>query len=177
MGPVFYAVYLAKPISKIPHMHTKETWGMHPETGLYASSHGRVITKRKGVHHGSNSSGYRVINYDRKTWRVHRMIAETFVPNPENKSEVNHINGNKADNRADNLEWCTSSENKQHAYNSGLKVSQKGEARYNSKLTEGAVREIKRNDQGLTQEALGELYGVTQSLISRIQRGKKWQHS
>lgn len=56
---------------------------------------------------------------------VHRLIAQTFHPNPENKRTVNHINGDKADNRACNLEWATYSENCKHAYRIGLSGNKK----------------------------------------------------
>ena len=60
-------------------------------------------------------------NGQRVTIKVHREVAKAFIPNPEQKPEVNHIDGNKENNRVDNLEWATASENVQHAYNAGLK--------------------------------------------------------
>jgi hypothetical protein len=69
--------------------------------------------------------GYRRVALSRDgaqhTFMVHRLVAQAFIPNPGDKPEVNHRNGDKADNRAENLEWATSSENQQHAYETGLR--------------------------------------------------------
>jgi len=79
-----------------------------------------------------NNSGYRyafLCNNEGKQQSilVHRLVAYAFIPNTENKPQVNHINGVKLDNRLDNLEWATNSENQLHAYKIGLQFKETGE--------------------------------------------------
>lgn len=107
--------------------------------------------------------------------RVHRLVAQAFIPNPENKPEVNHINGIRNDNRVENLEWCTQSENQIHAYRIGLQLS--GENIGTSKLKNADIPIIRQMlTEGITQIEIAEKYNVAQSQISLIKLGKNWKH-
>jgi len=109
---------------------------------------------------------------------VHVLVAEAFVPNPENKPTVNHENGIKSDNRASNLNWKDASGQALHALSIGLRKPERGSARYNAKLSSREINLIRSRYAfgGVTQTQLAEEYNTSQPMISDIVRGLRWKH-
>lgn len=110
-----------------------EEWRPIIDAPIYEISSAGRIRKTKGHRllrpHLMNSNYYRIeLNYGGRIWRptIHRLVAITFIPNPHNKPDVNHLDGNKHNNNVTNLEWCTKSENIRHAFRTGLKHSPPG---------------------------------------------------
>lgn len=110
-----------------------------------------------------------------KKFLVHRLVAQAFIPNPDAKPQVNHIDGHSFNNHADNLEWATGSENIQHSFAMGLQVGIQGENRSDAKLTDEQARYVRENPDGLSQYKLAERFGVSLSTIGEIQLGRKYK--
>jgi predicted XRE-type DNA-binding protein len=141
-----------------------------------ARKNGRGVAKGGFRKLQKHPQGYLFINAGDRQQLVHRLIAMAFIPNPEGKEFVNHINGIKTDNRVENLEWVTRQENENHAYGTGLKNST-GSSNTMAVLNEAKVKQIKElNTLGFNTAKIATQFGVTGSTISRIIKGKIWKH-
>lgn len=153
--------------------------------GLYqVSDSGLVLSLPKSTSPGKilrpsrNGDGYLtvcLIKENRKsTFRVNRLVALAFIPNPEYKLEVNHIDGNKENNCVDNLEWCDRSENERHAYAHGLKDRHPSDATL-AASKRAHMRKVVRED-GIVFDSLREASACMGSndqgaAISKVCRG------
>lgn len=163
----------------------------------------RIVPNREGVYlrrlgqikkSHPNKQGYLRVNLSEGTKGakniakfVHRLVAEAFIPNPENKPQVNHIDLNKANNRIDNLEWVTSRENARHAVNNGRYHSGRGikhSEEHKKRISDGhrkrskAVLQFSKDDQfiaefGSAAEATEKVLGKKHSRISECCNGNR----
>ena len=147
----------------------------HYCSGRYGSGKqtGRVLRQSKCY------KGYMRVsinkNNKRFTTGAHRLLALHFIPNPQNKPQVNHINGIKDDNRIENLEWCTNQENQIHAIKNNLTNPNYGEKHHNSKLSNDQVLQIRYlHSVGYTGKKLAEHYRVSGAAMSKIVRNETY---
>jgi len=137
-------------------------------TGFVRSS-ARTVNKII-LHPGIDSHGYSQVQLRGRNMKlVHRLVAEVFIPNPENKPEVNHIDGDSQNNHAENLEWVTGSENCLHS------TRILGKVRGFVKLTVADVREIKRRlADGERKKDIAGRFDMAESTVSNIASGRRW---
>jgi len=159
----------------------KEVWKRFLNTEYKISNTGRVYSEKskKLLSHADDGNGYMKVTLwidgAQSSEKVHRLVACTFIDNPENLATVNHKNGVKTDNRVDNLEWLSHSDNMKHAHSIGL--MQFGSGSYIAKLDEGAVEAIKfLFMEGLSNQEIANKYGVARGTISKIRQLKTWKH-
>lgn len=122
-----------------------------------------------------NKRGYMQVNLKKagtsRFIAVHRLVLQAFIG--PSKLTVNHKNGVKADNRLENLEYCTIGENHKHAFRTGLK-NHKGENHSQAKLTNADIHAIRKDSR--LQKEIAKEYGIIQQTVSDIKRKKRWSH-
>lgn len=144
------------------------------------SSVGRVKSMRTNkirilqLHkHGHYDVGF-TLNYSRKLYKAHRLVAIAFIPNPENKPDINHKNGIRTDNRICNLEWVTVAENNKHARETGLFKSTIGMTRSRGKLKRAEVIKIRKMRGKYTIDFIARKFGIHKATVLRTCSGKSW---
>lgn len=141
-------------------------------SGFAITRDGRIwsMSRNRWLSQCPDQRGYLLVNLNKfGTKRVHVLVAKMFIPNPENKSQVNHINGIKTDNRVENLEWMTNLENAIHAEYRGLMP--------HNVFTEADVRFIcEELENGISCSELSNMYGFSYDALFQIKRGENWKH-
>jgi hypothetical protein len=160
--------FCRKPFDHLP----EETWTNCPgNPDIQVSTMGRFarISTNSLISGYQTTGGYVTVDFSgRGTFSAHRLVAETFIPNPENKPEVNHRDGIKTNNGVSNLEWVTPQENIQHAIVTGLKTFKSGQDHHRTALTlEQIVSCEGMHSDGKTYEEIGEHYNVGRKTVSR----------
>ena len=154
------------------------------ELGYFIDIEGNVYNKdKKKLTPQKHTGGYsKVCFWDKNKKKrlnrfIHRLVAINFIDNPNNYKYVNHINGDKTDNRVENLEWCSAKHNTNHAVKNGLIKS--GEKSTSSKLTEKQVIEIRNTYKKgvITYVQLAKKYGISKQKIERIVNRKRWKQT
>lgn len=148
----------------------------------YRARCGFYITKRKEKPQWKEKLGYMQTsmtndNGERKKMKVHRLVAMAFIPNPENKKQVNHIDGIKHHNLLENLEWATNQENQIHAFKIGLQKVRNGEQTSHILKDFQVIsikNRIKKGDK--IMDIHKDYSNVHIDTLRSIQRGKTWRH-
>lgn len=160
-----------------------KTWKALPEGfGPYeVSDHGDVRNYERNTMKKPTMGGwgYYVVGLWRDgigtNYFVHRLIALAFLGEPDDKFDVNHIDGDKTNNRLSNLEYLSRADNMRHAHRNGLCV--RGSRAWNAKLNEDLVRSIRaRVEAGESQSAIAREVGINSATMHAMIKRKKWRH-
>jgi hypothetical protein len=160
-------------VSNIGRIRSKEA--------IIIRSNGKLYTRVSKVLKQSLDQGYLKgsVSIDKKMipYRIHRLVAECFLENPNNYKEVNHINGIKHDNRVENLEWCSRSENMIHAVKTGLLLVTRGSQRTQAKMNEETVLNIHElRKKGFQRKDILKELGITIHMYKGVISNNSWKH-
>ena len=148
----------------------------HPKFPILVHECGLLISKKTMQPRKPNvrKDGYLQISMGRSSFLIHRIVAEAWISNPDNKTKINHKNGIKTDNRVQNLEWCTQRENIAHARDIlGVKYNLKGNRAFNAKITTDKLEIVKRLfNLGLTKREIAFALSVDEHTIGKYVDGK-----
>jgi len=158
-------------------LNENSIWLEHQDYPMYLfSPEGNILSLyfNKVKKKTKNAYGYEVVTiHGHGTKIVHRLIADVFCANPDNKPQVNHLDGNRSNNVHTNLEWCTPMENTHHAMNTGL--FKFGEDSHDAKLTNMQVITIvDALKNGKSCQELADGHGVCEQAINDIKNGRRW---
>lgn len=136
---------------------------------------GNIINKKRGnvLKPQLNGKGYLRVSIGKQLKFVHRLVAEKYIPNPNNLPQVNHKDGNKLNNCVDNLEWVSNKDNRKHALENRLHLC--GEKCPWSKLNENDVIYILNNYPKMTIKDLALKFNVNRNTISHIVHNRTWK--
>lgn len=142
---------------------------------VYSDYYGDWRELRQDTLRGYKKVGL-IVNGRQKRFQVHRLVAACYIPNPDNNPEVNHKDGNPANNHVDNLERCTPKENTSHAIANGRSdlTRTQGSKHGMSKLTDEEASYIKHEIASIP--ALALRFGVSHQTVRDIKTGKRWKH-
>lgn len=147
----------------------KTKWYIDDNGKVYGMRYGKYYEKNVTVH----SRGYLYVRTTNGNYQVHRLVASAFIQNKENKPCVNHKDGNKKNNRKENLEWVTHKENTNHAVENGLIIQLKkneGRIKYTNEQCENVIRLVRL---GLSYKKAGEKYEMPYSTVAHLIRGSR----